>query len=196
MAENIKVEQLKDSDKPLLIDLFSQAFREYPIAPVRHIKPEVTRKIIKAFLTFFGSTKSSLLYGIQRDDKFVCASLSVDSSEKPSVLALIRFILSMSLALGRGAKEMEVIYKEMPKYEERYFELVLLGTLPEYQGRGIGSKMLYFLYDEAKRRDFKGVIFVVDRETPAFNLYLKEGFIVEKEFLWGKITLCWMRRML
>jgi hypothetical protein len=53
--------------------------------------------------------------------------------------------------------------------------------------------MLNFLYNEAKREGYKGAILVADRNTPAFNLYLKEGFIVDKEFAMGEATLCWMR---
>jgi hypothetical protein len=37
--------------------------------------------------------------------------------------------------------------------------------------------MLHFLYDEAKKEEYKGVILITVRDTPAFHLYLKEGFI-------------------
>jgi predicted peroxiredoxin len=52
--------------------------------------------------------------------------------------------------------------------------------------------MLNFLYNEAKREGYKGVILVADRNSPAFNLYLKEGFIVDRVFIMGGATLCWM----
>jgi len=195
MREEIQIERLKGSNEPELLELFTQAFRDYPLIPALHAKPEAIRKVVKAYLDFFGG--KSLLYEIRKENKLVCASLSVDSTTKPSVLALIRFIFFLSRALGwHHAKELEIVHKEEPKYKERYLELVMLGTLPEYQRCGFGRKMLHFLYNEAKREKYKGIILVASRDTPAFHLYLKEGFIVEKEFLVGEITLCWMRLIL
>jgi ribosomal protein S18 acetylase RimI-like enzyme len=80
----------------------------------------------------------------------------------------------------------------MKSYEERYLELVLLGTLPEYQKRGYGWKIMHFLYSLAEREGFKGVILVANRDTPAYHFYLKEGFTVDREFKAGEVTLCWM----
>ncbi|MDI6603150.1 MAG: GNAT family N-acetyltransferase [Patescibacteria group bacterium] len=149
---------------------------------------------MKSFINFFGETKSSLLYGIRKDNKLICASLSVDSTTKPSILRLIRFIFSLSRALGwQTAKKLEVVHKEEPKYKERHLELVLLGTLPAYQKQGLGKRILHFLYDKARKEGYKGIILVTGRDTPAFHFYLKEGFIVEKEFTIGDTTLCWMR---
>lgn len=192
--ENIKLEGLKGSDKPELLELWAQAFREHPLIPALGAKPQATRAVMKTFLNFFGGTKGSLLYGIWKNGRLVCASLSLDSMSQPSILALIRFIFSLSRALGwRAAKELEVVHKEEPKYEGRYLELVILGTLPAYQQQGFGRKMLHFLYDKAREEGCKGVTLVADRNTPAFHLYLKEGFVVDKELTTGETALCWMR---
>lgn len=194
MTEDIKIEQLKGSDKPELLELLAQAFRDPLLIPALSAKPKATKAVMKSFVDFFGGTKSSLLYGIRKDDRLVCASLSLDSTTQPSILRLIRFIFSLSRALGwHAGKELEVVHKEEPKYGERYLELVTLGTLPTYQRQGFGRRMLHFLYDEARRERYKGVILVADCSTPAFHLYLKEGFIVDKEFITGETTLSWMR---
>ena len=194
MAENVEVERLRGSDKPGLLDLFTEAFKEHPLIPALGAKPEATRATMKAFLDYFGSTKSSLLYGIRRDNKLACASVSLDSTVAPSKPALIGFIFSLSQAVGwRIVRELEVVVKEEPKYEGRYLELVVFGTLPACQKQGLGRKMLRFLNNEARRDGYKGVILVADRNTPAINLYLKEGFVVDKEFAMGEATLCWMR---
>jgi len=194
MAENVEVERLRGSDKPGLLDLFTEAFKEHPLIPALGAKPEATRAVFKAFLDYFGRTKSSLLYGIRQDNKLVCATVSLDSTAATSLRALMRFISALWRALGwRVAKELGVVHREEPKYEGRYLELVILGTLPAYQRQGLGCKMLRFLNNEAKRDGYKGVILVADRNTPALNLYLKEGFVVDKEFAMGEATLCWMR---
>jgi ribosomal protein S18 acetylase RimI-like enzyme len=195
VSEDVRIEELKVWDKQELLDLFTQAFEGgHPLVPALSSKPGATRAVMKAFLNFFGATKSSALYGIRKDGKLVCASLSLDSTTQPSAFALIRFIFALSWTLGwRSAKELEVVHREEPKYEGRYLELVILGTLPAYQRQGLGSKMLRFLYEKAREGKYKGITLVADKDTPAFNLYLKEGYIVDKEFKVGERTLCWMR---
>ena len=194
MADNVEVERLTGSDKPGLLDLFTEAFKEHPLIPALGARPEATRAAMKAFLDYFGSTQSSLLYGIQQDNKLVCATVSSDSTASTSMPALMRFIWALWRALGwRITREFGVLHKEAPKYEDRYLELIILGTLPAYQKQGLGRQMLRFLSNEAKRDGYKGVILVADRNTPAINLYLKEGFAVDKEFAMGEATLCWMR---
>ena len=194
MIENVEVEQLGVSDKLELLELFTQAFKEHPLIPALDAKAEATEPLMKAFLDCFGGPKSCLLCGVRQDNKLVCASVSLDSTVEPSKPALMRFIFALWRALGwRIAKEFEVVHKAEPKYKERYLELVVFGTLPSYQRQGLGRKMLNFLYNEAKREEYKGIILVADRNTPAFQLYLKEGFMVDREFAIGEAPMCWMR---
>ena len=193
MAENVEVERLESSDKPELLNLFTQVFEEHPLIPAVGAKPEATRPVMNAFLDCFGGTRNSLLCGIRKDNKLACATVSLDSTVRPSKSALIGFIFALVQAVGwRMVREFEAVVREEPKYEDRYLELIIFGTLPAYQRQGLGRKMLNFLYNEAKRQGYKGVILVADRNTPAFNLYLKEGFSVDRVFIMGEATLCWM----
>ncbi len=195
MTENA-VEQLRDADKPELLELLTQAFQEHPLIPALGVKPEATRPVMKAFLDCFGGTSESLLYGIHQDNKLVCASLSLDSAIEPSPPALTRLIFSLHQILGqRVVKEFALVVKEEPKYEDHYLELVILGTLPAYQKQGLGRKMLHFLYDEARGRDYKGLTLVADCNSHAFQLYVREEFIVDKELTIEGTTLCWMRKV-
>ncbi|MFC1466714.1 MAG: GNAT family N-acetyltransferase [Candidatus Brachytrichaceae bacterium NZ_4S206] len=190
----MQVEQLEHSSKSEVLDVFTQAFAERPLIPAVGTQTKNVQGVLKAFLDFFGGTKQAQLHGIRESSRLVCAALSVDASEEPSAFALFRFISALSRAMGwRAAKELEVVHKERPKHTGHYLELVLLGTLPEYQGRGFGRGMLRFLIETAKRQGFKGVILVADRDTPAFRFYLKEGFTADKEFTLGETALCWMR---
>ncbi len=194
MRENVEVERLGRSNRLELLELLTQAFKEHPLIPALDAKPEATAPLMNAFLDCFGGARRVLLYVIRKDNKLVCASVSLDSTVEPSESALMRFIFSLYQALGwRIVREFGVIHKEEPKYEDRYLELIIFGTLPAYQRQGLGRKMLNFLYNEAKREGYKGAILVADRNTPAFNLYLEEGFIVDKEFAMGEATMCWMR---
>lgn len=196
--EETKIERLwRLADRVEVLDLFTRAFREHPLIPALGTQTKNTRALMKAFLDFFGGTNTARLYGIRKDDRLVCASLSVDSTDEPSIFALIRFLLALCRAVGwHASKELEVVHKKEPKYKGSYLELVLLGTLPEYQCQGFGRRMLRFLCDEAEQKGYMGVILVADRDTPAYGFYLREGFKVDKEFVTGETILCWMRYLI
>lgn len=196
MEQEIRIEELKGSNYSEVLELFTRAFKDYPIATTLHLETEKTRAVIETFLNFFWKTMTASLYGILKDNKLVCTSLSVDSTTKPSILSLIRFIFSLIRIFRYSAREFEKVHSERPKYKERYLELVLISTLPEYQRQGFGRKMLHFLCEKTIREDYKGIILVVRRDAPAFQWYLKEKFSVEKEFLCGEVNLCWMRLIL
>ena len=191
---DIEIEKLRGSDKAELVELFTQAFREHPLIPALGAKPEMARQGMDAFLSCFGGARSAIAYGIRKDGKLISASLCLDAGEEPPRPALLQLVLFLTRVAGGGVvKELEVIAKEEPKYQDRYLEVLMLGTLPPYQKQGLGRRVLRFLYDEAKRLDYKGLTLLADCNTPAYQLYLKEGFIVDREFTVGETTLCWMR---
>lgn len=193
----MQIEQLKCLNKQELVEFFIQPFRDSNYLYIKGIgdKTEAIRAVIKRLLDLFGEDKSTLLYGFRKDNELICASLSVDSAISLSVSKLIKRIFSLIRTSGLNSivKEFKIIHKK-PKYKERYLRVVLLGTLPVYQMQGFGRKMLHFLYKEAEKEKYKGVMILATHDTPAFRLYLKEGFIVEKEFQDRERTLCWMRR--
>jgi len=194
MLETIMVEQLKASDKPELVELFIQAFEEHPLIPTLGAQQALAKQGMNAFLDCFGGTESSVAYGIRKDDKIISALLCLDADAEPSRPALMQLILFLSRTVGWDTiKGFEVIAREEPKYQERYLEVMIFGTLPLYQKQGFGRRVLQFLYDEAKRLDYKGLTLLADRKTPAFQLYSKEGFVVDRDFTVGGANLCWMR---
>ncbi|MHC4248657.1 MAG: GNAT family N-acetyltransferase [Planctomycetota bacterium] len=188
------IERLHLSARPALLDVFTRAFIEQAFMPSIGRQPGTVRAVMKGFLRFFGGYRSLLLHGIRRDGRLVCGSVSADSSEEPSALAAALFFVELVRALGwRITTGFGTIHREQPKYDERYLELVLLGTSPSCQRLGLGRRMLRFICDEAKRRDYAGVILVTDRAAPAFRLYTESGFTVDSEFPFAGVTLCWMR---
>jgi aminoglycoside 6'-N-acetyltransferase I len=68
--------------------------------------------------------------------------------------------------------------------------------VPSRQGQGLGRRLLRFLYDQAKREGYDGIVLLADQGTSAFGLYRSEGFEVEREFEVTQQRLCWMRRMI
>ena len=72
--------------------------------------------------------------------------------------------------------------------EKGEFYIDCIGVNPNYQGKGLGSKILHFLIDEyvSKRKETLGLL--VDKDNPnAKRLYLKLGFeITGEKTLTGK----------
>lgn len=209
MNLEIKIEPLKASNKPELLEVFTEAFRDYPFFPGFKVISEPERRLLKAALDLGVGMKGSWLYGIRESSRLVCASISVSSLAKPSILSLARVAFSMIVQLiylrrklGRYTlKELlaffeRVFYKEKPKYKEPHLELLIFGTVPTHQRRGFGRKMLHFLYEKARNEGYRGIILLTNPEAPAFSLYLKEGFNVEKKLTLGEMALCWMRLVL
>jgi len=188
------IEELHLSARPALLDVFTRAFTAQAFMPSIGSRPGTVRAVMKAFLRFFGRYRSLALRGIRLDGRIVCGSVSTDATEEPSILSVGIFLVELVRALGwHTTTEFDTIHKEQPKYDGRYLELVLLGTLPSCQGRGLGRRMLRSVCDEAKRRGLAGVILLTSRDAPAFRLYTKFGFTVDNEFPFGDVTLCWMR---
>jgi ribosomal protein S18 acetylase RimI-like enzyme len=155
---------------------------------------------MRAKLVLFGGFANFLTYGIRKDGKLVCVAILSDaekSSKRLPILSMIVLwplgsLIYLVLRVGRMLKwrtaiELERVGKEMSEYcigycKGRYFELLVFGTLPAYQKQGFGREMLRFIRKMAESKGFKGIQLSTVRDSPAFRLYIQEGFIVEKEF--------------
>lgn len=219
MAEEIRVEQLRSSDKTEALEVITRAFRDTP-QPTFSLKPRAVRILIRivALLMsaiqilfgkniwvrvesyFFYKFTPPLLYGIRKDGNLVCvAVLSYPKNRAKKSPILLRIILWLIKPLfflvfhvvfyvGRIFRwqrlvELKKLGEEMettPKYyEARYLELIKLGTLPIYQKQGFGREMLRFIRKKAESEGYEGISLGATRDTPAFHLYIKEGFIVK-----------------
>ncbi|GEM_PF-6540585 len=106
MVNKTRIELL-ESESEEVLDVLTEAFEEGdPLIPSLGASKKTTRAVMKAFLDFFGSSKRSYLYGISKDEKMACISLSVDSKEEPSAFALLKFIFTLIRVLGwKAAKD-------------------------------------------------------------------------------------------
>lgn len=64
-----------------------------------------------------------------------------------------------------------------------YMVIHALAIDPEYQGRGLGSEIIGFCIEEAKKRGFKAIrVDIVPGNAPAQRLYENNGFTYAGEF--------------
>ncbi|MBC8276026.1 MAG: GNAT family N-acetyltransferase [Chloroflexi bacterium] len=195
MMSQVEIRRLKALSKSEACELLAQAFSDYPFAESYGLSPEATPKILEGSIDIMDA-EDVWVYGIWKDARLVCISISVG---RLPTLAKVRLYLRFTLSLSRLLKWRMVrfirVMMERPKRKGEYLEFMSFGTLPSYQRQGFGRKMLHFVYEEAKKENYDGINLWTVRDRPAFLLYLKEGFQVEKEFtLFGGIPLCWMRK--
>ncbi len=189
------VQKLTKRVKGEMIEVLARAFEQHPMVAELGDGGGDAATLVKALVGFYWGRESLLLSGIRTDDGLASVLFCVDPREDPSPLALVRVAWDVIRAAGRGAVgQLLDVEGRKPTYRERCLELVMLGTLPEHQRKGLGRALLHTLYDEAAREAYHGILLVTDRDTPAFGLYRNEGFEVENEFRAGGQNLCWMRR--
>jgi len=191
----VEIKRLKASNKWEACELLAQAFGNYPLAESFGLNPEATRKIIEASSDII-EVEDIWSYGIWKDDKLVCISISIGKLPILTKVRLyLRFILPLSRLLKWRMARFIPVMMGRPKHKGQSLEFMSFGTLPSYQRQGFGRKMLQFIYEEAKKEKYDGINLWTARGRPAFLLYSKEGFQMEKEFtLFGGIPLCWMRK--
>lgn len=205
MEEEIRVEQLSSSDRTEVLEVIAQAFQEIP-KPTMYTAPRIVTILMSAIQRLFGENtwmriKGYLFmgvtnlpsYGIRKDGKLVCVAILSNSAAKPKISILativlwpIGFLIALVLRMGRilrwrTALELEKVSKETTVYGKgHYLELVIFGTLPAYQKQGLGREMLCFIYKKAESEGYVGISLTATKDTPAFHLYIKEGFAIDK----------------
>jgi ribosomal protein S18 acetylase RimI-like enzyme len=198
MAGSMEVppaERLARKDKSQLAAIITRSCAQHPTIQSLGGSADNTDALVNALVDFYWTKKSLLLCGIRMDEGLACGSLSVDAREDPSLLALARLAWAVTRVLGREALgPLLDVEREKPLLQERHLEMVILATVPEAQRQGFGRSLLHFLYRQALRDGYGGILLVTDEDTPSFGLYLREGFEVEREFAVAERQLCWMRR--
>ncbi|MGB9301773.1 MAG: GNAT family N-acetyltransferase [Anaerolineae bacterium] len=177
------VERLTRETKGELTQALTVAFVQHPLLHRGGGRVEDAGALTRAAIDFHWGKKSLLLCGIRSDQGLVCGALCVDAREDHSLLALARLAWVVTRALGWGALgPLLDEERHKPFLQERHLEMVILATVPAFQRQGFGRRVLHFLYREAMREGYGGILLVTDRDTPAFGLYRSEVFEVEREF--------------
>jgi len=196
MQRKLKVIKLSESDETALIEIISKTFFKAPQLPGLIKKPQHTEKMIKNLVDLYKKTGKVQMFGIKKDEKLVCVGFCIDSDSKPGFFKLIKFGYLTIILLGlKGLKELYICDKNKPKYDKTCLELMFFGTLNSYQKKGLGKLMLNYLYECAKKNNYGGVTGVTNSIRPALKFYIKDGWIIDKEFNIENYKFCWVRQI-
>jgi len=178
---DIQIKPLEPSEREFALSLICEAFKEHPILPPG--TPFGTTKTLFRFMfDEFGSKKSTCIHGIKDSgNNLVCTALTLSSTDEPSLWDALRYTLSFFRILGWSlALSFLQVNAAKPKRKEPYLELLLLGTSPSFQKRGLGRAMMSHLYKFAKEKGCAGITLEVAKNSPAYGFYCREGFVTDK----------------
>lgn len=187
-------DRLGDGDKVEAMGVLREAFATHPMLPPG-TPAQKAERLMALMMNTFGSHDTAALHGIRRDGALVCVAMTLANGCEPKGFALACFFARLCVILGwRLLGDFIRAMSNTPTYDHPYLELMLLGTLPTYHGRGLGRTMLRFVYDLAESQGYHGVTLAVAKDTPAHRLYLKEGFVDVIEVSMRNLSLSHMRR--
>jgi ribosomal protein S18 acetylase RimI-like enzyme len=196
MSQEQKIVELHEQNEPEYMEIIIKAFQDSPQVPALIKTPERTETILRSLIKLYKKTGSIKVFGIKKDDMLMCVGLCIDSDSKPGFFRTIRFGFSLLLSLGFiGVRQFWIYNKNKPTYDKKCLELIFYGTRSMYQQKGYGRSMLNFLYEYAKKSGYGGVTGVTNTSRPAFHFYMRDGWIVDKEFTIGNYKICWVRRI-
>lgn len=173
------IEALQPADRDEVMAVLTPAFAGHaafaPGTPIATVAALLT-----LLLDLFYVPGQSWLFGIRREGKLACVSLSLDLALEPKGRTLLGFFYRFWRIMGwRRLVEFVRGYLGRPRYEGRYLELFLLGTVPERQGQGLGREMLRHLYGLAKEQGFRGLVLTAAGGSAARDFYAREGFVTD-----------------
>lgn len=83
------------------------------------------------------------------------------------------------------------------RVNDQICELKRMRVQPEYQGRGLGAKMLHILEDTAKQLAYMRIILDTSfKQQAALHLYVKNGYVEYKRGKLGGLETVWMEKEL
>lgn len=163
------------------------------IAPILLLAMEdIIYKFIKK--KDYASAKGFLEYFIERENNQYSYENCFVAEEENVIIGAVNIYNGADLISLRNPI-IEYVRKNYnpdfdPELESKSGEFYIdsLGVNPDYQGKGIGSKILQFLIDEYVHKNNETLGLLVEEDNPlAKNLYLKIGFkVIGEKTLVGK----------
>lgn len=192
----MKIETIDFQDREDAVEVLGAAFAGHALLP-GDLSGEKSGRLCRALIEALSDAPDRELLGIFHENQLACVSFVHDAAHEPGGIKLFRLLYQMCRVLGFGKMlSFARVLSEKIEGEEKRLELLLLATRPGCQGLGLGRSMIRHIFDLARDRNYESVVLEVAKETPAFDFYLEEGFVVEKEIQLPTTPLCLVRKWL
>jgi ribosomal protein S18 acetylase RimI-like enzyme len=178
---------------------FKMNIRKAKISDPKYIAPILLlamEEIIYKFISKkdYAAAKDFLQYFIERENNQYSYENCFVAEENDEIIGAVNIYNGADLIALRNPIVEYVRQNHNPEFDPELetrageFYIDSLGVNPNYQGKGIGSKILLFLIEEYVHQNKQTLGLLVEEDNPlAKNLYLKLGFkIVGDKTLVGK----------
>ena len=182
------------ADKDVVVNILSKSFINDP-----HInwlleasKNKNKLKIIMGYV-FEESLARGTVY--LNDDNTAVALWNTEKKEKVSLQYIVRnlsFLFRNGLTTTRRCLKTDTLtYEQYPK-NAKYCQLYLVGVLPEYQGKGLGSALMNPMIEEMEKESIPMHLETANARN--VKIYMKNGFNIIKTLQLGNNTFYCMSR--
>ncbi len=183
------VDKLKETDAAAIIDLFCNAFYDYPVMRMvlGDIGAEYDRQLknlIELFVMRRVWNKDPLL-GIYQDDKLAAAATLTDPLEKTNLPATDAEQAAYWEKLGSAA---EARYKKLGRIwrgfviEEPHYHVNMIGVHSGFQGQGLAGRLLQVVHEMSAKDDHSAGVSLSTENSSNVSFYQYLGYeIIDHE---------------
>jgi ribosomal protein S18 acetylase RimI-like enzyme len=198
---NIEITQLGRSQVDATAELLANAFSEDPI--YRYLFPESERSRANNIRSLF---KLVVIYSQPFDRIYTTtgtlqgiAAWEPPKHSRPNLLQLLPLVLALPFQIGwRNTRRISMAFSKAEELRNRnmsqpHWYLIVLGVLSNYQGQGIGGRLLEPVLKQA---DLEGYPCYLETSTEgAVRFYQRHGFeVIATERLLENAPLLWMMK--
>ncbi len=197
MNDTLKLKVLSPDDYEKALELFTLSFSDMPQLPALHDTPGHTKSVMRLLFNLHENTNQIFRYGLTINGHLISAAHCIDAAAQPTKRRLLSFAFLLFRVSGfKILRQLLTYNKHKPFYDTSNLEIMLYGTLPDYQKQGYGKLLMDYIYAQAKKQGYAGVTGVTNKSKPAYAFYMKNKWFVDTEFSIGNHTLCWVRRLI
>ncbi len=190
------IESIAYENRHEAIEALAKSFAEHPMMPVDPTGKKA-RRMMRTLIEAFGSAPDAQLFGVRQDGKLGCVGFVHADGYEPGWGRMTVFFYRMIRTFGwRQFRTFKRVMNQKHTTGEKRLELLLLGTLAEFQGKGLGRRLIRHVFEYARERGYDAVTLEVAKDTPAYGFYRSEGFVDELDVMVGEMPLCFMGRVI
>ena len=135
------IERIAIANRQEAVEVLTAAFRDHPMMP-----PDPTGKkariMMETFLRVFGDAPDAQVFGVRSGGRLGCVGFVYADGHEPGWLSTAWLVMRMIRAFGlKQCRTFMRVMSEKHTIGEKRLELLLLGTLAEFQGKGLGRRV-------------------------------------------------------
>ena len=141
-----------------MIAAIGAAFAEHPMIPADP-SGQKSRMMAVSMLDAFTDAPDHRWFAIRRDGRLACVAFVFAYGYDPpwTKMPVMFWRMIRMFGLRRAVRYGRLMSEKHPG-DDRRLQLMILGTLAEYQGQGLGRVMMRHVFDFARQQSYEAVV--------------------------------------